>query len=400
MVFYRKAIFIGAYFTNFSFKSDDNPNMKKDNLNKLTLSKKFTGIYTKKVLEKGVIKTKVYVSINNSRRLLGYLENISLAYAANYRQEELSRLRLGESPQLIRKKDIILFEEIAQDYFDRQLAQQVQSAKRTKARYTMHIKKTFAKVPIKDIKPQMVLEFKKCKLLEYQPATVFRLVTIINSIYFNSIHRTGKFKGTNPAYKVFTKSEFNNKRERWLNLEEIHLLLEAVMDSTSKVKVGAEAFIKISLSCGVRSGSCLALTKNSFNLKERTVELYDGKNREFYTGYLNDKLLSDEYLYNLLHGLKNDDYVLRYNDKPLLKKTLHRFTYPIYKKLFNSELTDADEKYKVCNHTLRHTFATHAVMHNDIFLVQKLLNHKDINMTLRYAKADEQKKAAAVAKMF
>jgi len=39
-------------------------------------------------------------------------------------------------------------------------------------------------------------------------------------------------------------------------------------------------------------------------------------------------------------------------------------------------------------------------MHDDIFFVQKLLNHKDINQTLRYAKVDETKKAEAVAKMF
>jgi len=102
----------------------------------------------------------------------------------------------------------------------------------------------------------------------------------------------------------------------------------------------------------------------------------------------------------MLDPLENDDYVLRYKDKPLLRKTMHRFTYPIYKKLFNFDIDDSDEKHKVCNHTLRHTFATHAVLHNDIFLVQKLMNQKDINMTLRYAKADEEKKVAAVSKMF
>jgi len=102
----------------------------------------------------------------------------------------------------------------------------------------------------------------------------------------------------------------------------------------------------------------------------------------------------------MLDNLDNEDYVLRYRDKPLLRKTLHRFTFPIYKKLFNQDIEQSDEKHKVCSHTLRHTFATHAVMHNDIFLVQKLMNHKDINMTLRYAKVDETKKFEAVAKMF
>jgi len=372
-----------------------------ENTNKLIKSNKYTGVYTKQVQN----DTKIYISYHNgknySRHLVGLASTgITQSYAYELRNKEIARMKLGEDPQLIRKKDIILFEEIAQDYFDRQEAQQVQSAKRTRARYQMHIKKMFAKIPIKDIKPQMVLEFKKCKLLEYKPATVFRLVTIINSIYYNAIHRTGKFKGTNPAYKVFTKSEFNNKRERWLSLEEINLLLEEVSNSDSKVKVAGKFYILMILSTGVRSGSCLILQKKHFNLKDRTVELYDAKNKEFYTGYLNDKLLSDDYLYNLLHGLENDDYVLRYNNKPLLRKTLQRFTYPIYKKLFNSELDDSDEKNKVCNHTLRHTFATHAVMHNSVFLVQKLLNHKDINMTLRYAKADEEKKAEAVAKMF
>jgi len=94
------------------------------------------------------------------------------------------------------------------------------------------------------------------------------------------------------------------------------------------------------------------------------------------------------------------DYVLRYKDCPLLRKTLHRFTYPIYKKLFNFDLEDGDEKHKVCNHTLRHSFATNCIKYNDIFLVQKLMNHKDINMTLRYAKVQDDKKAEAVAKMF
>ncbi|MCK5295200.1 MAG: tyrosine-type recombinase/integrase [Arcobacteraceae bacterium] len=59
-----------------------------------------------------------------------------------------------------------------------------------------------------------------------------------------------------------------------------------------------------------------------------------------------------------------------------------------------------DEKNKVCHHTLRQTFATHCVLYNDIFLVQKLLNHKDINQTLRYAKVDEVKKMKAVEKLF
>ncbi|WP_365943733.1 tyrosine-type recombinase/integrase [Sulfurimonas sp.] len=54
-------------------------------------------------------------------------------------------------------------------------------------------------------------------------------------------------------------------------------------------------------------------------------------------------------------------------------------------KLFNKD--DIDVKYRVVIHTLRHTFASHlAINGTPIFTIQKLLNHKDIKMTLRYAK--------------
>lgn len=376
--------------------------MKTDSkINKLILSKKYTGVYTKEVMDKGTERTKVYVSINNSRRLLGFLGDITLSYASNYRLEEITRLRLGEDPKLIRKKDIILFEEIAQDWKDKQKAERLTEADKNAQRYHKHIHKVFSKLPLNEIKAQTILEYKREKLKTLAPATVYHLCGIINSIFHNAIYRTGKMAGkTNPAYKIFTKSEFNNKRERWLNLDEINLLLKTISESDSKVKEGGEFFVRISLSTGIRVGSCLILQKKHFDIEKRTLEAYDAKNREFYTAYLNEKLLSTEYLHKMLDNLDNEDYVLRYKDKPLLRKTLHRFTYPIYKKLFNSQLLDSDEKHKVCNHSIRHSFASNAVLHNDIFLVQKLMNHRDINQTLRYAKVDEAKKAEAVAKMY
>jgi len=49
------------------------------------------------------------------------------------------------------------------------------------------------------------------------------------------------------------------------------------------------------------------------------------------------------------------------------------------------------------NHTLRHTFASHLAINGvSLFEIQKLLNHKDINMTMRYMKLAEQNKVNAV----
>jgi len=55
--------------------------------------------------------------------------------------------------------------------------------------------------------------------------------------------------------------------------------------------------------------------------------------------------------------------------------------------LFNQGLKKEDRKNRLVIHTLRHTFASHlAINGTPIFTIQKLLNHKDIKMTMRYAK--------------
>jgi site-specific recombinase XerD len=56
-------------------------------------------------------------------------------------------------------------------------------------------------------------------------------------------------------------------------------------------------------------------------------------------------------------------------------------------KLFNVGIDADDRKNRVVIHTLRHTFASQlAIKGTPIFTIQKLLNHKDIKQTLRYAK--------------
>ena len=66
--------------------------------------------------------------------------------------------------------------------------------------------------------------------------------------------------------------------------------------------------------------------------------------------------------------------------------------------LFNIDIDSEDRKNKVVIHTLRHTFASHlAINGTPVFTIQKLMNHKDIKMTLRYAKlADNSGREAVI----
>ncbi|PHM18213.1 MAG: hypothetical protein CJD30_01920 [Sulfuricurvum sp. PD_MW2] len=71
-----------------------------------------------------------------------------------------------------------------------------------------------------------------------------------------------------------------------------------------------------------------------------------------------------------------------------------------YDQLFNQGLTRDDWKNRVCNHTLRHTFASHlAINQIPLYEIKKLMNHRDINMTLRYAKLAEANKVLAVVNL-
>jgi len=60
---------------------------------------------------------------------------------------------------------------------------------------------------------------------------------------------------------------------------------------------------------------------------------------------------------------------------------------PILDKLFNQGLAKNDAKNRVVTHKLRHTFASLLAINDvSIYKIMKLMNHKDINMTMRYAK--------------
>ncbi len=56
-------------------------------------------------------------------------------------------------------------------------------------------------------------------------------------------------------------------------------------------------------------------------------------------------------------------------------------------RMFNNELEADDRKNRVVIHSLRHTFASHlAINGTPIFTIKELMNHKDIEQTMRYAK--------------
>ncbi len=76
---------------------------------------------------------------------------------------------------------------------------------------------------------------------------------------------------------------------------------------------------------------------------------------------------------------------LRSNERLFTHKEISRtFDRAIVALGFNDGIDDP--RQKVCFHSLRHTFASwHAKAGTPLFTISKLLGHKDIKMTMRYA---------------
>ncbi|MFA6138735.1 MAG: site-specific integrase [Sulfurimonas sp.] len=371
------------------------------NNNQMTLSKKYQGVYSKQLPNNQIMMYIAYKNNNGnySKYKVGLKSStITEQFCSNLRQNELSKIRLGDEIQLS-SKTIIKFDEIANDYYYNMELNQCSDTRNSKNKYINHIKPVFGNINIYDIAPIMINEYKILKLKSLAPATVAMQISFISSIYNHAL-KTKKFKGSNPALGIESTIHVDNARERYLTLEEIHSLIEVLKSNKYKNKPAIAKlllyFVKFALSTGARASSIINIKRSNIDLKTQTVQIFDTKNKSWYTAYMNSKIFnSEDFLF--IEGFKNSDYIFYNNGRKLTHRIIAYHTRPIYNEMFNVGLAEDDYKFRVCNHTLRHTFASHlAINQVPLFEIQKLLNHKDINMTLRYMKLSEANKVSAV----
>ena len=136
-------------------------------------------------------------------------------------------------------------------------------------------------------------------------------------------------------------------------------------------------FFKLALTTGGRLATLQNISKKDIDFAHNLVALKDFKNNSTYKAFLTDEV---KHLLELrTENLSLNDKIFTSNPEKRLRAILDT--------LFNQGIDKYDRKNKVVIHTLRHTFASHlAINGTPIFTIQKLMNHKDIKMTLRYAK--------------
>lgn len=302
-------------------------------------------------------------------------EGINIAYCFQQRNDIINKAKFGEDAPIIKYKTTsdYTFAKAAKDYLEgKDLKQRTIWNYQTVFDYLYPL---IGEMALTDISQDDIQKIKNSlKGINKAPKTINYHIEVIRMVFNHAIQR-GKFKGDNPAAKI-QLLKVDNDRERYLSVEEIGQLRDAV-----KKDLELLLFVELCLSTGGRLETILSITKKDVNLKQGTISLKNHKSDNSYTGYISNAL--QPLLTKRLDNIKNPNEKLI----PTPSRTIQRNLKKILDSLFNKGLDTADAKNRAVIHTLRHTFASHLCINGTpIFTVMKLLDHKSIDDTLRYAK--------------
>ncbi len=312
-----------------------------------------------------------------------YSEGIRENYCHTRRTEIMNLVKLGEQPELIKKKQkkkITTLDNVFQMYKELKQSESKDIIK-TEQKYKSNIFKVFGTTDIHEITTDKIVAFRK-SLLDKNLAgsTINSNISFIGTL-FNFAIEEKLYDKVNPIKSKKLKAiKLDNARERYLSLEEIGTLYKVIKGDEELT-----LFVKFSLLTGGRLETILHIQKKDIKLEDGTVTLKDFKTNKTYQGFLSDELIA--YLNSYLKGLTSNSYVVGGLSTKKPTRTLSRHLKKVLDDNFNVGLKIRDTKNRAVIHTLRHTFASHLAINGvPIFNIKELMNHSDITMTMRYAK--------------
>jgi len=360
-------------------------------------SKKYIGVWLRILKNLDItyyIQYKDAEGVNRKTKVGRKSAGITEQFCFNNRNDMISKIRLGEVFPLLNKK-WMNFDELAQKYFV-SLIDNGRSANATKISvqsYNKHLKKVLKNKSVNTIDVATLNKIKQEKRKTLAAKTVNNLLELISctlnygiktlDMKINNVLAEGKVK----------KFPLDNNRERFLNKEEVVLLLEHTAPFY-KIDIAT----RLGLATGARLTTILSIQKKNIDKVNRTVVLKDFKNNSTYTASLPKCYFEN---FDFLDTLKANDYVVSDDGAMINKSTIQHPFKKIADRLFNIGLDSNDRKNRVVFHSLRHTFCSLLAINGvPIFTIQKLVNHKDIKSTTRYTKLDNSTMFDAVQSAF
>lgn len=261
--------------------------------------------------------------------------------------------------------DAVTVGELAVEYFEWAEIHN-RSWKKTEQKYNKHLsyldKRVVMSLEDRDItKLQKALKDKKLAD-SYNNDIVGILTAVVNFGVKKGIIEYSPFKD-------LRKMKVDNTRTRFLSKEEIEKLYKAVEGNQYFYN-----FVVLALGVGARASSILKMKKSDIDFENMNILIEDIKRGSYYTNPINQKIY---------------DTFIDWEEESLTCGASYHTFYNSFKKVldatFNQNLKPKDKR-RVRMHTLRHTYASHLALNNTpLDKMQKLMNHADIKMTLRYA---------------
>ena len=247
--------------------------------------------------------------------------------------------------------------------------------------YTNHVKEYLEKISVNSITPQditnILLKMKakgKANGSNYAPQSIKHILLLIKRIFnYNIKNELIKY---NPAENVKIE-KFDNTRISYLYDDEISRMFE-YLDS-SKEWPNDKALIKFAFYTGLRKSELFNLTWDNVDIDNKRIFLYETK------GGKNQAIIITDNAVQVLLDIKDkcSDLTLVFPSKLGGKRN-------DVKKLWSRIKKAANIRLDIRFHDIRHTFGTLATATIPVKVVQKMMTHKDIKTTLRYAHIQEK----------
>jgi integrase len=323
-------------------------------------------------------------------------EGVTAAYASKMRSKRTSVERLKDDAPMLASEKAPTFGECFALYI--KSIENKSDTNNTINRYELHVKDTFENVRISEITTDMLEAFRKQSLKKvsfktkraYAPKTIIDWINIVGTVCNFMIDKKG-LRINNPAHSSkMGREKVDNDRERYLEVSEIKLLWDWLdkregAGFKSGVTENMKVFLALSLSTGARLTSVLTITKSDINLQNNSVTIKNHKSNRTYRGFIHPSY--KHVIEARVSKLRQIDYVVNGSATQISRTAISKVFAPIFEELFNSGLDKGDAKRRVVLHTLRHTFASQlAIAGTPIYTIMKLMDHADINQTIRYAK--------------
>jgi integrase len=324
-------------------------------------------------------------------------QGYSAELARQIRNERIIAMQHGEElPQ--DKKKAITYKTLATKYLKWSSENKNRKGIEDQSRYDNHLKDRFDDKRLDEISP-FDLERMKSEMTkaEVAPKTIAHCLGLLRAMY-NRAADWNLYQGPNPVKKV-KMPVIQNARDRFLSFDEAEILLEELKRNIRFKKEHKELedpklhdMALLSLHTGARASEIFNLKGQDIDFRNGLITLRDTKNTETRYAPMTEKIRE------MLKGRIPADlnkYIFTDEDGKKIMEVSNAFERVIERLKLNEGVTDS--RQRVVFHSLRHTFASWlAIQGTPLYTIAKLMGHKSISMSERYAHLSPDHKKDAV----